>query len=587
MGFCCTTLEAFIVFDYISVYPSSGARTILTANDHVSTGSTSSIYVKGDVAFKLYADPKRAAQDGILRKMPVLSIIEHPNILAPTGTVTNRDGEFLGITMPRAAGTPLAKMFSTGHRDATRLGLADIAILVDRMREVTNVAHSHRALMVNANETSWLLQGHNPLAIDVDSWQLPGFPTSAVLPSIRDYTDELFSPGTDWFSWAVVTFMLWTGLHPYKGRHPDFDSADLATRMRAQASVLNPRVRLPNTVRAFSNIPPPLLSWYEQIFNSSERSGPPPVSKTYVVPATPPKSKLLDSLAGTLRLERLGSPGDEILLAVNGFLLSRIGETLVLWDALAKNSVSGVSEEDLARVLAGEAAIVRAGGCRIVIRARGEKYFEAQRIGGGPASAISTPARKMWQTGNRVFALIPGASNGLVEVEAVELGGRLILAPKQTYPVPALGIKTFPGGFIQDCLGVPFLALVGASGMLLAPAPCLRGYRFINGFGVDKDNMWVTAIRLSDGETVRLSIGHKVNSWVVDFELVVSSSEIDAALTTSGVGALRDGITLRIAKGTTRRILNCTGLSGSLRLFSLGGGIGARDDGEAMKLSLS
>ncbi|VTU42534.1 MULTISPECIES: hypothetical protein [unclassified Variovorax] len=571
----------------VTVYPEGGRSLVLTGNDHLATGGEGSVYVKGDTAYKVYLEPAKAIRAGMERKVAALAAIKHPGIAAPQAILRDKNGLFIGLSLPKAPGEALYKAFTNSWRDTHQFGLTETAKVVEAMRGITIAAHDHQALMVDANEMNWLVHGLLPTAIDVDSWQLPGFPATAIMPSIRDYSQNEFSEGSDWFAWAVVTFQLWTGIHPYKGTHPDFSRGALEERMRSRASLFDSKVRLPPAARLVAGIPPALRAWYELTFATGERSEPPSTFASTLATQTAPRLRVRQTLAGSLKLERLGHAGDKILAAFNGFVVARGPSGLVLWDALAKSPVADVTEGELQEVLRHEAAIVRTAGYRVVLRLRPGVSLSCRALGGPSGSNLPSTALRVWQSGNRVFALAPGVSNGLVEVDAAELGGRLVLAVRQQWPAAILSTSFFRGGFVQDCLGMPFVGVLEGDGVLQGPAEGLKGYKVAEGFGLDRSNVWLTAVRRVDGETVRLSLAFKAGRWAVEEVVVVATLGVDAAASSSGVGVLREEDALVVAKGAARKQIDRSGLAGELRLFSLGAGIGAFEDGEVMKLSLS
>ena len=90
--------------------------------------------------------------------------------------------------------------------------------------------------------------------IDVDSYQTPGFPATAADgqrpgPPCRGFSEE-----TDWFSFAIVSFQMFAGIHPYRGNYPALPRPE--TPDEANVSVLNPRCHVPKVCYPFSVIPP-------------------------------------------------------------------------------------------------------------------------------------------------------------------------------------------------------------------------------------------------------------------------------------------------------------------------------------------
>src|SRR5438874_2436139 len=78
---------------------------------------------------------------------------------------------------------------------------------------------------------------------------------------------------------------LFTGFHPYRGKHPTLQ--DMDARMRHNVSVLNAEVRVPAACTPISAIPPNYLEWYRAVLEHGERSSPPdgPRAPITVVPA--------------------------------------------------------------------------------------------------------------------------------------------------------------------------------------------------------------------------------------------------------------------------------------------------------------
>ena len=574
--------------DRVTVFPEGrNGSVILTPNDLLATGGEGAVYAVGDEVFKVYLDPSKAIAAGMEKKVAVLLSMGYPGIAAPTTVLRDKAGKFVGLALPKVRGDALCKAFTNSWRDANQFGLTETAKVVEAMRVITDTAHHKNALMVDANEMNWMLSGVQPTAIDVDSWQLPGFPATAIMPSIRDYSCKGFTEGTDWFAWAVVSFQLWTGIHPYKGTHPDFARGALEPRMRAMASVFDGQVKVPAAARPVADVPAALRRWYERTFATGERTAPPSAFASAIASQTVPRLKIRQTLSGSLKQERLGHAGEKVVAAFNGFVIARTGKELVLWDALVKASVAGVSSVELEAVLQRRAAIVRTPTARVILQIDPGVKIDARALESGVSGSLPSRATGFWQSGNRVFGLVPGHSNGVLEVEAVQMGAKLLVSVQRQWPVSVLSTQFLRGMFVQDCLGAPFVGVLDGTGLLQAPAAALKGYRVGDGFGLDRDNLFVTALRRSDGQTVRLHLAFKTDRFVVEDETVVSDLSLDAAASSSGVGVLRDGDGLVLAKGPMRKRLDKAGLSEDLRLFSLGAGIGGFEDGEVLKLSVT
>src|SRR5260370_27240623 len=169
----------------------------------------------------------------------------------------------------------LCQLFNRAFRERHGITPEAMLRLVRKMREGVKHVHEHGILIVDLHEMNFLLDRalQEVLFIDVDSYQTPGFPATALMDSIRDRHAVHFSRETDWFSFGIVSFQMLIGIHPYKGKHTTLD--DLDARMRANISVLNPQVSLPKVCYPFSVIPPAYRDWYRAIFEEGKRVPPP------------------------------------------------------------------------------------------------------------------------------------------------------------------------------------------------------------------------------------------------------------------------------------------------------------------------
>lgn len=252
----------------------------IAPRDHMATGGEGSVYKKNDTAIKLYLDPQKMLKDGMIDKIAQLKKCAHPFIIAPLGIVTSTSGEPIGYYMQYAPGEPLSRVFTNDYRARTQFDDNDANVLVEKMRTVVEHAHKNGAIMVDANELNWLVNDHKkhapePRAIDVDAWAIGRWGARVIMPSIRDWHAKKFSDLTDWFSWGIVTFQIYTGIHPFKGRLSGYTQGDLEKRMKDHASVFHTDVRLNHAVRDFGVIPSMLRQWYEDIFSKGKRSKPP------------------------------------------------------------------------------------------------------------------------------------------------------------------------------------------------------------------------------------------------------------------------------------------------------------------------
>lgn len=578
--------------------PGKGAIT-LADKDHRVTGGEGSVYVKSGQAFKLYLDPVKARAHGIEEKIKLLSSLRHPNIVAPTDVLLDDQHQVIGFYMPEVTGEALVKTFSSAWRTPAGFGRAESVKLVEGMRETVSAVHAAGALMVDANEMNWLVKGTEPLAIDVDSWQIGRFKATALMPSIRDYHAPAFSEVTDWFAWGITSFQVFTGIHPYKGVHPDFAKGALEARMRANASVFDKRVRLNSAVRDFSEIPAPLAAWYEKVFQGGERSAPPSARASSVQPGATRKTRARAIQGGgVIKHDRLlGLAGEVRLVLPNGIAIHDRGFGLGAYDLVRKVALLNLTDSMLVDVLEGAALLVRYAGGVLSLRSDG-KQLSAQHVAAErePAPlAAQAPAvlpltcQRLVMLGSRVFALTD-ADYGLVELDVRMLGTKPLVSVKQAWPVTPSSAQFFGGVAVMDRLGTPFLVVPDAGSALgLHRCEALKAYYLTAGLATGTSSLMLTGIRRDNGQAVRLRLVFDGKAYGIVDESVVDAPDINLATNEQGVvvAIFEDGElqVFRSSGGGTRTVADAS-LDSTMRLFALPSGIHYSRGEDVFKLTL-
>lgn len=426
-----------------------GPITISDATDHVATGGEGRVFRKANTIIKVYLDPAKMRRDGMDAKIAALKALQHDYVVAPRGLVFNKKSEPVGFYMDFVDGEPMSRMFTNAFRLRTGFSDEDTAVLVDRMRQVLDFAHQNGAVVVDPNELNWLAVGvrnPQPRIIDVDSWAIGHWRHLAVMPSIRDWHAKTIDEMTDWFGWGIVTFQLWTGIHPYKGSLDGYKPADLEQRMKANASVFAPGVRLNTAVRDFSGIPSNLLEWYRDTFQRGLRCMPPSPYDTHAAlarrgatvthMAVGPEPMTIELLwTGTSRAIRVFP---------NGIILSA---DLTLFDLTSHRELG------LAQTVDDE--VIRIGSSILMVGPSG-----ARKIDGGNVSTQSQPVEftlpvgKIVRYENRLFTM---TTAGLTELVYRSIGARDIITAGQTWGVSVNSTRWFDGVGVMDALGAAFV----------------------------------------------------------------------------------------------------------------------------------
>lgn len=288
-------------------------KVTLTQKEYKAQGGEGVVYVKDGLAYKIYHDPAKMIPEG---KILELQKITTANVLAPKDVLYDpKTKKAIGFTMPFVDNTEyLTKMFSRKFKGDNRITPEMTVALVTQMQKQLNDLHKEKILVGDYNEMNFLVDSKFaiPYHIDVDSYQTPSFPCTAIMDSVRDRRLPFgkFDLESDWFSWAVVTFQMYTGVHPYKGRHPDYATTELDERMKQNISVFDPAVKIPVNCQDFSGIPNNQLAWYKDVFIKGGRSVPPIAGSIGYVPGFTPD---VISDVGNFLVDLVHDYGDVIL----------------------------------------------------------------------------------------------------------------------------------------------------------------------------------------------------------------------------------------------------------------------------------
>ncbi len=253
----------------------------LTQQNYVATGGQASVYVKSGIAYKVYTDPKNTIPTD---KFAELSAIADDHVIKPEALLLNDNDSPIGYTM-KAVTSPysLGQLFTKGFRDRTHVTNDHIIGVASKLREHVQNVHNANVLVVDLNEFNILVPDSldDVYLIDVDSFQTRGYPATVIMPSVRDFSvpSSKFSPLSDWYSYGVLTFQLFVGIHPYRGTHQPSMTVEkdkrLEHRMRNNISAFRSDVALPGCCYPLDNIPQVFRQWLKAVLDEGKRVAPP------------------------------------------------------------------------------------------------------------------------------------------------------------------------------------------------------------------------------------------------------------------------------------------------------------------------
>lgn len=250
----------------------------LDSKTFLAKGGEGEVHAKGKVAYKICEPGKMIPE----QKIKELSVLSYPNIIKPEDIIVNsKTGDDVGYTMKYAEKTSVfCQLFTKSFRARSGISPDDVIKLVRRMQETISHIHSHDILIVDLNELNFLLSEDfkEVFFIDTNSYQTPSYPATAIMDSIRDRHAKKYDRGTDWFSFGLLAFQAFIGIHPYKGNHPNFKDSKTALdlRMKANITILNPEVIYPKgACQPLSSIPSAYMDWFKVVLEGGKRIPPP------------------------------------------------------------------------------------------------------------------------------------------------------------------------------------------------------------------------------------------------------------------------------------------------------------------------
>jgi hypothetical protein len=457
----------------------SGGTVTLKPSDYVAAGGEAKIYVTGGNAYKLYHDPKTKMLPE--KKIKELATITNPNIVTPKDIIFDaKDGMPLGYTTRFIDKCePLVKLFTKTFKNANNISHDMVAALVKKMQLMTMDVHGANCLIVDYNELNVLVEVKSELVpwfIDTDSYATPSYKATAIMDSVRDrrvtkydsagamhYNPDIES---DWFSFGVLAFWLYSNIHPFRGRCNQYKPKDMSKQMDDGISVFNKNVRVPPSVNDFSVIPPRHLAWFKDIFENNNRSIPPlPDAMTPVLSPTQ-----IVTIIGTDKLEvsQIFAYADNVMSVLPFMGMNHVvtkkhiyagKKEIQTWDKMQKLLLCPATD-----------------GLIVTAALRGTQVSFADSNGTPAFGTIQSIS--MFQRNNAIYTM---SMDKFIENTFIHMGSVLIHSNKHLENVSITSAKMYEGCVIQDLLGKKYLTIPYATGASFSKhIPALDEFRIID-----------------------------------------------------------------------------------------------------------
>lgn len=263
-------------------FAQGGKAVALKQSDFLAKGGGGEIYVVNDVVYKICHQGHMPPA----KKLQELAVLDRPNIIRPLDSFAVDDGRE-GYTMRYVDNPiPLTQLVTVTYRNRNKITPDTMLNLVRKMQNGVEFVHQRKRLIVDLNEMNFLTDPKYDeiYFIDVDSYQTPSFPADVIMQTVRDRQvttrdakgNLMWTELSDMYSFGIVSFMMFIGMHPYKGANPKNPKATLDENMRDNVSILDPNVKFPKpAVLPFSVIPDVYMQWYKALFVDGKRALPP------------------------------------------------------------------------------------------------------------------------------------------------------------------------------------------------------------------------------------------------------------------------------------------------------------------------
>ncbi len=266
-----------------------GQRVQLTDSDLIGAGGEAQVFRHEAWALKVFhpVDPslrrKERAQalaqlEAKRKKLEAFPPGLPAPVISPVHLLRDLKGAVAGYAMPRVDGADdLLRLGQRSFREGVVTN-AEVVSLFRKLRAALASLHSQRVVVGDLNDSNVLFRGDEPFLIDADSMQFAAFPCAVGHERFLDpllYGKDLaaaplFTPGSDWYAFAVALFASLLYVHPFGGTHPKLPT--LLRRAEARHSVLRPDVRYPRGAAHWKVLPDSLLGLFEQVFERDRRA---------------------------------------------------------------------------------------------------------------------------------------------------------------------------------------------------------------------------------------------------------------------------------------------------------------------------
>lgn len=534
----------------------------LADNDFLTSGGQADIYVKGDTVFKIYLDASKMIPT---RKIEELQSISDLNVLKPEHIIYDAKNKPIGYTMEYKKNThPVCKLFTKAFKDRNNVSNDMVNDFLEKMMATINNVHNAHCLIVDLNELNVLSSAKfkTPYFIDVDSYETPNYKADAIMESIRDRTikNQQWNVNSDWYSFAILAFQMWIGIHPYKGGHPQYGPGDWQLRMEKGASVFDKGVTLPKACNDFNVIPPPFLEWFKTLFVKNQRCPPPSFSdiNNLVIPVSAPTIQHI--ISAMFDVANILEIPENITSVFNFMGVNYLAGTYRLYKDKAPLPID-ISGND-------NVMFCESGDVSPVVALLKDNKITFSMDSGVKLGEIM--AKGMMYRNSCVYSIFNG---NITENSFSRLGGRIVHMPRYAGGVLDNATQVFDGVMFQNLLGKIHITFPYEKGkMCIMHIKELDGRRLLD--AACRGNICIVMTEKKGIYTrFYLTFNQLFNQYSIRQEDNVPYSGINMALMPNGICVLANDANVEIFKGSSVRVIDNPPFDSNDTLYVIGGSL--------------
>jgi hypothetical protein len=365
---------------------------------------------------------------------------------------------------------------------------------------------------------------------------------------------------SDWFSWAVLAFCLYTNIHPFRGSHTNYRPRDKAKQMDDGISVFHPGVRVPPCVNDFKVIPSRHLDYFKRVFLNNERGVPPLPDSS--VPMLVPTQIITIQGTDKLSVEEVAAYSSNILAITTIMGVYYIATKTHIY--ANKKEIGTHNAKKILLCSASDGTVLTAqqdNSNRIQFR----ELTKSDPVG-------TAQSNEMFSRNNAFYTISRGK---LMENSFTAFGNKMVHRTKEVENLSVISSKMYDGCIIQDLLGKMYLTLPYKLGSCFSKhIPQLDGYRIV---GAKADKNIVVVL----GEK-----GGKFDRFIVIYNKAFTTCDVrkvdDVTYDTINFTVMDNGLCVLLASATELELFStatqCETLTNppfdaTMRLFSTSDGI--------------